>query len=720
MADVSVKMGVSGLSQFKQGMTQAQASVKNVDAALKLNEKQLRANGDAEAYMQQKAQLLGQKLQAQKSQIDNAEKALKAMKASGMDPLSTSYQKMETQLLTAQAAMMDTENEIRDMGTAGANAATQTDKLTDSLQGISKKMSLDQVISGIDRITDGMENAAKKAVELGKSIWDNIVDSAGYADDIATLASRLGLTTTEVQQMQYVSGEFEASAEDIGKAWRKVKLSMASDSKDITAIYQELGIATRTGMTEMGGYIERNRDYKDVFWEIGEALMAMPIEKSAEREEYATKLLGKSWDELIPLFTAGREAYEAAMEAAPAASEKAVEQAAELNDRLNQLEQSWATLKLEVIGDLAPALTKAADALKGLIDQVTEYLQTDAGQQQLQRMSDALSGIFDSLTDFDADAIVSGVADVLEGITGAFEWISEHWEEVQTGIIMIAGAFGVLKLASLGITIANMVSGLKGIGGGQPTGAPVVAPTGGGEGQGTGGETTPVGPINADTVIFDSKLTQAGASGFVMQEASEIMARGQAIADQAEANYAEGHAWMDNLLAQYGIDTSDPEMETRLNQIRFDVISSGAQDAEYRAEMERKIAELSAEINNGEPLDIPVDPKPPEDAAEQIVEDIGPVGIPVTLIPDGDNPYMFDGFDGSHANGLPYVPFDGYMAMLHKGERVMTARENANYGRNYNSNLYVESMYMNNGMDAAGLAAAMAAAQRRTMSGYGS
>ena len=35
----------------------------------------------------------------------------------------------------------------------------------------------------------------------------------------------------------------------------------------------------------------------------------------------------------------------------------------------------------------------------------------------------------------------------------------------------------------------------------------------------------------------------------------------------------------------------------------------------------------------------------------------------------------------------------------------MPARE----ANNYSSNLYVESMYMNNGMDAAGLAAAMAA-----------
>ena len=33
------------------------------------------------------------------------------------------------------------------------------------------------------------------------------------------------------------------------------------------------------------------------------------------------------------------------------------------------------------------------------------------------------------------------------------------------------------------------------------------------------------------------------------------------------------------------------------------------------------------------------------------------------------------GVDGSHAGGLPYVPFNGYIAELHKGERVLTASE---------------------------------------------
>lgn len=40
--------------------------------------------------------------------------------------------------------------------------------------------------------------------------------------------------------------------------------------------------------------------------------------------------------------------------------------------------------------------------------------------------------------------------------------------------------------------------------------------------------------------------------------------------------------------------------------------------------------------------------------------------------------------NGSHANGLSYVPFDGYIAELHKGERVLTADEARGYNNRNN------------------------------------
>ena len=44
-------------------------------------------------------------------------------------------------------------------------------------------------------------------------------------------------------------------------------------------------------------------------------------------------------------------------------------------------------------------------------------------------------------------------------------------------------------------------------------------------------------------------------------------------------------------------------------------------------------------------------------------------------------------YDGSHANGLAYVPYNGYIAQLHEGERVLTKEENREYSSSSKNNI---------------------------------
>ena len=100
MAGASIQMGVD-VTQFKQGMKEAQASVKTLDAELKRSEAQLKQTGDKEQYAADKSTILQQKLNAQKTAAANCEKALKAMADNGVRESSEEYQKLARQLAEA-------------------------------------------------------------------------------------------------------------------------------------------------------------------------------------------------------------------------------------------------------------------------------------------------------------------------------------------------------------------------------------------------------------------------------------------------------------------------------------------------------------------------------------------------------------------------------------------------------------------------------------------
>lgn len=766
MADVSVKMGVSGIAQFKQGMKEAEASTKTLDAALKANEKAFKQTGDAENHLAAQTTLLNQKLQQQKNIVKNAEAALKQMRENGVKESSVQFQNMQRRMIEAQSAMMDTEDQLNHLGEAAIQTAEKTDKLENSLSGLNKKVSLDQVITGIGKITSGLENAAKKAAEVASSIFSSIMDSAQWADDTATQARMLDMT---VERYQQYKGVFDTIAEmtvsDWAKAKRKVEKAILDPTADQLDVLRALGftktVGTKYGTEEI---VEISQNWEQAFWDASRVLK-QKVESGQISLEQADMLgealFGKNYSSLKALIDMGQTGFQEALEKQNTASDEAIKKDAELNDALIKLQNSYTVLQAEVTSGLAPALTTAANALDNLLGEIIKYLQTEDGQAMMEDLAKAVEELFGGLENVSAETVVENFKSVMETVLGTLKWILDNKDGVVTALEAIFGIWTGLTITEGLLTVVKVVEGLKGLLG---TSAATAGAAGSAAGTSWGsafaaavmkaapwlvGLYTLLNPSETATndvdVLFDEKtkeLTTAGKEAGITMSYDEYMnwkstmhepmysAEGQA--DFLWANQLmEGNAWVRVTQAQYDavqkfydyFRNMGPEED--ISDEDWNAFERAFEGQEDLFDLVNEIFDHFTQTQEGKlPEDLPEDffkiavlPEVPEDAAEEISQQIGTVKVGVDFI-FGPVEHSIPGLPKGYANGINYVPFDGFPAILHKGERVVPARAMA-ASRNYSSNLYVESMYMNNGTDAEGLAARMATAQRRTMSSYG-
>lgn len=901
MAGVNVKMGVD-VSQFKKGMQEAQSSVKTLDAQLKLNEKQLKATGDAELYAANKSKLLNQQMTEQKKVVANIQKQLEDMKKRGVDEASDAYQKLERAMYNAAGKMMDIQAELNGLADSEGKVADGAKDMADNLASINKKVSFDAVITGVNKITDGIGKAIKGAINLGETLFDEFKDAAKWADDTATMAQMYEVPLDKLLKMQALVGNgMDTSVDAMLGGMQKLKKNVGKESKETLETLQKLGLATTqtidTGFGKVEQTVKLYGNSDDLFWKAGRALMNMS--DAFDKESAAQSLFGKSWRELVPLFStySSMEEYNKALEDVTTNSTEAVEALAESSDALAGLETSWKTLKYETLGAIAPAITEAAGVLQQLLDSVTEYLKTDEGKELLKSLGDAVGALFEDLSKIDPEDVVKNFVAVFDQLKNAFLWIKENWNAVKIALEGIVGVWAVGKVVSGATTILNMLNGIKELGGAKGVEQVIekIASAGGGETAAeTAGSTAggTAGKMGLGAWVTDALgMSGAGliggtaATGLIVYFGSKAIAdindeanKMREVAADAErysnfgkeqANYAWGgldsryvlESYVNSLMKTTGdtkginspknilkrmagglgsdlldvfeyTNTSGEKRNKLLDMLNMDdqnaavaammlhAAGISTRDVDYSAQYAKYqellrsggmgystgLGTLTSFFNasgtwvdgrwtipgftntngvmpviNGVPLanmsgyvmtsdsnkrqytgtwdpselttktgdlettfsglneTVPVTEEDIRKLGEKSVEAEGHVGEfgeraggaegPVTdlgtaaagaasALASIQAPSLSAFFPWGHANGIWSVPWDGYPAILHKGERVMPAREVAS--RNYNSNLYVESMYMNNGQDAAGLAAAMAAAQRRTMSGYGS
>jgi len=726
---VNVKMGVD-LSGFKSGIQQGTQILKGLNSEMKAAEAEFKATGNAEQLMANKTKTLNSQIQVQKGIVDQAKTALQQMTDAGVDPADKAYQSMYATMMKAQAGMYEAQAALNGLNTSAQEAATGADKLTSSVNGIGKKISLDQVISGIGSITGALETAASKAVQLGEQLWNSIMDSAAWSDDIGTLAEKLGLTVEQVQQMRVIAAEFEAPVEEIGKTWKKVKMNMTSDSDDVAKAFNKVGVATRELVGDEGEGVYKYRDYLDVFWETGEALMKMTDE--AERERLAQTLLGKSWDEMTTLFKKGRKAYEDAMNSVETVDDETIENNAALADSVAALEEQFNIFKASVLGNISPELTKVTESFSGLLGAITEYANSPEGKELLGKIGEAVGSLIDDISNINPQEVVSGFVSVVTSLVDGLRWIVENKETLKGALIAVVGAWGAMEIGGSVLTLIKLIDGLKSLGlfGGKSGGGEASTAASGGFWTGLGNFVATNAP---KAQIWSS--ANGGAVFDWLTHDSPFATMFNGIESPAE--------WFERQKSEFEQRKESFASDWEENEI-YKFFKKGAENSqlasdwtfgdEYSAEeLMNLIAEKTEEAGNGDGVPIKVDPQPPGDTPGKIKEEVGVVSLDAQLVVTGITAGgtmsltvggMPSGGGGGglvrsmlgYANGLPYVPSDG-LYRLHRGERVTPARE---AGRSFSSNLYVENMNMSGGLSADALAASIAARNQRMMSGYGS
>ena len=426
MAGIDVKMGVSGLSEFKNSLNAAKQSLKTMDAQLELTEKEFKATGDSEKYLQDKAVELNAKLEMQKTVLSSAESALEEMTRNGVDKGSKAFQDMQREVLNAKSAMIDTRAEIDKLGTESGDAATEADKMNNQLERIGSQVSFETVHNGLKRITDGMEKAARAAYKVGKAVVQEVLGAGSWADDLLTTSTVLGVSPDELQRMQKTANIIDTDAETIIKARQKLMKGVGNGTKGTMDALEALGISY-------------SGDAEDTFWKAGEAIMNLTDE--AEQEAQANALFGKSWHDLIPLFSAGREEYEKMHASWKVLSDEQLNSLGKMDDEYQKLKTNIEELKMEALSMFAEPMAQAMETINSALTKFSEWIQSDEGK--------------------------AFTESVIGKVQEALMWLTDpnNISTIEAAVITIGGFFTALKVGEGITTLLNLINGFKGLGG---------------------------------------------------------------------------------------------------------------------------------------------------------------------------------------------------------------------------------------------------------------
>lgn len=270
-----------------------------------------------------------------------------------------------------------------------------------------------------------------------------VMSSARSADELMRLSDVTGMSTDEIQKLQYVAQQLGTDFETIegaqGKLTKKIAEAVGGN-KDAIKAFEELGIK----IFDVNGKL---KDAPTIFGEVLDALGKM--EDPVMRDASAMDLMGKSARDLNPLIKAGSDEInrlkQEAMDTGAVLSEETVKKLAEFNDKVDAMKSRLQVAGAELGTKLLPLFEKLIDfiekkAVPFMQNLIDKFLELPSSVQNILLILGALLAILPPLIMFlgaialSVSAISLPVLGVVAGIAALIAiivalWL--NWDKVQ-------------------------------------------------------------------------------------------------------------------------------------------------------------------------------------------------------------------------------------------------------------------------------------------------
>lgn len=340
-------------SQFTGGVTEVNRKMQLLDQEFKLAQEQARNYGNASDQLALKEDYLTQKIALQNQKVEEARKAYDAAMSS-QNASQKEIDELDKRLLKERTTLEQLNGQLKD-----AQAKT---------------MGLDEAN---EKLNKSLKEIAAGAIAAGAAIVKITVDTAKACDDLKTLSAQTGITTTEIQRLQYAAEFVDVSFDTMASSITKLETNMnkaRNGSKDMEEAFRKLHVR----VTDNNGQL---KDANEVFYEIIDKLGT--VKNETERDVLAMELFGKSAKELNPLIEQGSKALKSygdeAERTGKIMSEEDVEAGAELADTFAKVNSVFTSIKNNLAKAFMPLLEDVAKLMEKINPKAAAIIALGAG-----------------------------------------------------------------------------------------------------------------------------------------------------------------------------------------------------------------------------------------------------------------------------------------------------------------------------------------------------